>query len=83
MFNDEILVTQGVLLGLDYKVQTDVYRDPHYGMDSVVKLTNWFIASNEGSESIYYSTLSDYFGLTDDQMKVIVGPDSMIAMISH
>ena len=52
-------------------------------MDSVVKLTNWFIASHGGTASRYYLTLRDYFKLDDRQMEDIVGPNSMIAMISR
>ena len=52
-------------------------------MDSVVKLTNWFIACHGGSTSRYYLTLRDYFNLEDEEMEDIVGPNSMIAMISR
>ena len=86
MFNDQTLVNQGVLAAFPAASQTLIYQDPNYGMDSVTKLANWFIASQEGPTSSAYLAIMAKFeslGMNEAKMQQIVGPASMIAMISN
>ena len=55
-------------------------------MNTVSKLTNWFVASYEGPRSTIYFKIVDHFrkeGLDELVMSKIVGPTSMISMISN
>ena len=54
VFNEQTQVNQGVLAGFDAASQPLIYQDPTYGMDSVTKLANWFIAAAEGPTSPTY-----------------------------
>ena len=83
MFNDQDLVNEGVLAGVNSTMQATIYSDPVYGMDSVTKLANWFIAAEEGSNSTTYADIRDKFTLTDAEMTKIIGNNSMIGQISN
>ena len=71
MFNDQTLVNQGVLAAFPAASQTLIYQDPNYGMDSVTKLANWFIASQEGPTSpTYLAIMAKFESLGMDEAKI-------------
>ena len=65
MFNDQDLVNTAVLAAFDSDKQTLIYHDPNYGMDSVTKLTTWFVAGQEGKTSETYVAIMTKFEMTD------------------
>jgi hypothetical protein len=81
LFDDQTAVNTAVLSGLSSDLQTQIYTDGIYGMNSVGGLVWWFKACEFGKTSDQWTTLATKFALDEDAMEKIVGSKSMISMI--
>lgn len=89
MFNNQDLVINSFLNGVDQANAKAIYTDATLGMDSVTKLFYWFLACSSDKDpsaiTAYNAIVANFqakgIDLTADKMKKLVGPQSPFKMI--